>query len=182
MEYCWIQLPSSKLIWHHFNGYSIPNNSHLWFISSVYKGTTPRTIRSLIWCQVSQMCCHYATVCPVSLEKWQSTPSNPDCLSIIGNITGCVKCKFRKLEDQWFIIAEIWNCIQSLLELSQKSLLFPWTALFLRAWASHHSSPAWKLQISAKEIDSLSLPAGKLCSHTNILWLSAENIPFFSLH
>lgn len=172
MEYCCSQLPSSKLVWHRCNGYSIPNNSHLWSISSVYKGTTPRSIRSLIWCQVSQLCCHLATVCLVSLTKWQSTPSNPDCLSIIGNITGCVKCKFKKLEDQLFRIAEIWNCLQSLLELFQKSLLFPWTASFLWGWASHRSFPAWKLQISATEIDSPSLPAGKLCSHTNILWLS----------
>lgn len=154
MEYCWSQLPSSKLVHHCFNSNGIPNNPHLSSISSVYRETTPRTTGGLIWCHASQLCCHLAAICLLGPAKWWRAPSNPDCLSIIGNITGCVKCKFRKSEDHWFIIWETWNGIQSLLKLSQKSLLFQWTLLFLWGWASHHSPPAWKPQISATAIGS----------------------------
>jgi len=166
MEYYWSQLPSSKLVCHCCNSYSIPSNSRSWSISSVCKGTTPRTIRGLTQCCSSQLPSQLATVHLLSPAKWPNHPV------IIATVTGCVKCKFRKLEEDWFITSETWNGIQSLLKLSQKSLLFPWTVLLLSSQTSHHSSPAWKLQISATAIDSPSSLAGKLCSHTNMLWLS----------
>lgn len=58
MEYCWSQLPSSKLVHHCFNSHGIPNNPHLPSDSSVYREATPRTAGGLIWCHASQLCCH----------------------------------------------------------------------------------------------------------------------------
>lgn len=101
----------------------------------------------------------------------QQNERAPSCLSMVGNI---ISCKFRKWCDHWFIISEPWDRIQILLNVVPKNLLFPWTALFL--WTCHHNSPAWKLQMSTAAIDCPSSPAGKLCSHTSIFWLSTENI------